>query len=166
MKSCTEAHFVTWHWPGVLERLQILVHRNFKLWHFFEYFFFPAHCALHTTDRFQTIVFFRFVFSVYTEPLPVNTEHYFFLCALNLQILPCHNVMWKGKKHRCDDSWICFNTVKSVVPYSLSQCNSNYCYSAGKKQSILFKIKGYLIFSVNVCTHNHSLFYRSVQQTF
>ena len=44
-------------------------------------------------------------------------------------------------KQRCDDNRVCLNTVKSVVPDSLSQCNLNRCYSVAKVQRILFQKK-------------------------
>ena len=32
-------------------------------------------------------------------------------CALNTHIKPSNNAVGKGMKQRCDDNWICFNTV-------------------------------------------------------
>ena len=71
----------------------------------------PAHCALHTADRFRAFVLFSLAISSYTEPSLVSTDKYF-CCffALNAQITQWNNAVGRGMKQMFVGNWICFNT--------------------------------------------------------
>jgi len=63
---------------------------------------FPAHCALHTADRFQAFVLFNIAFSSYNEPPPVSTHHYF-----------CCFVIWTYRLYR--DIMLCVKEWNKAV---------------------------------------------------
>jgi len=72
---------------------------------------FPAHDALHTADRFRAFVLFNFKVCSYTEPSPVSTYHYFCCFVLWAHIITSCNAVDKGMEQKCDNNWLCFNTV-------------------------------------------------------
>jgi hypothetical protein len=102
----------------------------------------PAHCALHTADRFRAFVLFSLAISSYTEPSPVSTDKYFCCCFLWTHRLHSEIMLSVEEWNRCLLATEFVSILEqSFVPDSLSECSSNGCNCAAKEQRSLFQKK-------------------------